>query len=80
MNSIYLIELYRNSLITMHDQFTLYILPHHMQVLSIGSHVKYTEIGTEVKNGVVLKHFPDKNQSLLVDKKNRKRRTVSRLF
>ena len=51
-----------------------------MQVLSIGSHVKYTEIGTEVKNGVVLKHFPDKNQSLLVDKKNRKRRTVSRLF
>ena len=49
------------------------------QVLSIGTRVKYSELGLEVKDGVVLKHFPDKHQTLVVDLKSRKRHTVSKL-
>ena len=49
-----------------------------MQVLSIGSPVKYLSHGTEMKRGVVLKHFPDKNQTLVVDMMSRRRCTVSR--
>ena len=48
------------------------------QVLSIGTRVKYSELGLEVKDGVVLKHFPDKHQTLVVDLKSRKRHTVSK--
>ena len=33
-------------------------------------------MGAELKMGVVLKHFPEKNQTLLVDEKSRKRRCL----
>ena len=52
--------------------------PIFQQVLSVGSQVKYTDSGSETKHGVVMKHFQDKNQTLLVDKKSRRRRTVRR--
>ena len=52
--------------------------PKFQQVLSVGSQVKYTDSGSETKHGVVMKHFQDKNQTLLVDKKSRRRRTVRR--
>ena len=46
-------------------------------MLSIGSFVRYNRNGNETRSGFVLKHFPDKSQTLLVDDKSRKRRTVS---
>ena len=60
--------------------FALFVVAGFPEVLSIGSHVKYTDVGTEVRCGVVLKHFPDKSQTLLVDKKSRKRRMVRHTF
>ena len=50
------------------------------QVLSIGAPVRYADFSTEFKTGVVLKHFPDKYQTLLVDRKTRRRKTVSAAF
>ena len=38
--------------------------------------MQYTKGGADMKRGVVLKHFPDKNQTLLVDKKSRRRRCL----
>ena len=56
--------------------FALFVLAGFPEVLSIGCKVKYTENGAEMKDGVVLKHFPEKDQTLIVDMKNRKRRTI----
>ena len=56
--------------------FALFVLAGFPEVLSIGCQVKFTDVGTDRKDGVVLKHFPEKVQTLIVDAKNRKRRTV----
>lgn len=56
--------------------FALFVVAGFPEVLSIGCHVQYTKGGTDMKHGVVLKHFPDKNQTLLVDKKSRRRRCL----
>ena len=56
--------------------FALFVLAGFPEVLSIGCRVKFTDVGTDRKDGVVLKHFPEKDQTLIVDAKNRKRRTV----
>src|SRR5688572_19375059 len=50
-----------------------------LQILSLGSLVKYTDVGTEAKHGIVMKHFADKNRTLVVDRLTRRRQTVSRL-
>lgn len=48
------------------------------QVLTIGTLVSFTQYaGLERKTGVVLKHFPDENQTLIIEIKTRKRHTVS---
>jgi hypothetical protein len=48
-----------------------------LKVLTIGTLVNFTQYaGLERKTGVVLKHFPDKNQTLVIEIKTRKRHTV----
>lgn len=47
-------------------------------MLTIGTLVSFTQYtGMERKTGVVLKHFPDENQTLIIEIKTRKRHTVS---
>ncbi|CAH1794732.1 unnamed protein product [Owenia fusiformis] len=57
--------------------FALFVIAGFPQVLSIGTHVKYNENGSDVKDGVVLKHFPDRHGTLIVDKRSRKRHTLN---
>ncbi|CAC5406050.1 unnamed protein product [Mytilus coruscus] len=45
------------------------------KVLTIGTLVHFSHLGTE-QTGVVLKHFPDKYQTLVIDIKTRKRHTI----
>lgn len=47
------------------------------QILTIGTSVTYDLVGTDVKDGIVLKHFSATHQTLLIDVKTRKRLTVS---
>ena len=47
-----------------------------MQVLSVGSSVHFVDSGGETRSAVVLKHFQDKDQALVVDRKTRKRKMV----
>ena len=46
------------------------------QVLSVGSSVRFVDSGGEQRLAVVLKHFQDKDQSLVIDRKTRKRKMV----
>ena len=48
-----------------------------LKVLSIGTLVEYCHTSLETKKGVVIKHFTDKHQTLVVDLHSRKRYTVS---
>ncbi|XP_013398346.1 zinc finger ZZ-type and EF-hand domain-containing protein 1-like [Lingula anatina] len=57
--------------------FALFVIAGFPEVLSIGNQVKYNENGTEARLGVVLKHYPDKHMTLLIDTKSRKRHSVS---
>jgi hypothetical protein len=45
-------------------------------VLSVGTNVKCTIYGLESKNAVVLKHFPEKRSTLVVDKSTRRKHLV----
>ena len=45
----------------------------------MGARVQYSELSLEFKDGMVLKHFPDKHETLIVDLKSRKKHTVSKL-
>ena len=56
--------------------FALFVLAGFPEVLSIGCQVKFMDVGTDRKDGIVLKHFPEKDQTLIVEAKNRKRHTV----
>ncbi|XP_064626439.1 zinc finger ZZ-type and EF-hand domain-containing protein 1-like isoform X2 [Lineus longissimus] len=57
--------------------FALIVVAGFPDVLSVGTNVKYTLPGHESKNGVVLKHFPEKRTSLVVDKATRRRHLVA---
>ncbi|PVD39043.1 hypothetical protein C0Q70_01670 [Pomacea canaliculata] len=49
-------------------------------VLTVGTLVEYSRTTLETKKGVVIKHFPDKHLSLIVDRRTRKRYTVKDSF
>ncbi|XP_064597879.1 zinc finger ZZ-type and EF-hand domain-containing protein 1-like [Liolophura sinensis] len=56
--------------------FALFIIAGFPEILTIGTSVTYDLVGTDVKNGIVLKHFSATHQTLLIDVKTRKRQTV----
>ncbi|XP_052765956.1 zinc finger ZZ-type and EF-hand domain-containing protein 1-like isoform X1 [Mya arenaria] len=56
--------------------FAMFVMAGFPEVLTTGTLVNYNQTGMDVKTGVVLKHFPDKHSTLLVDVKSRKRHTV----
>ncbi|XP_061181596.1 zinc finger ZZ-type and EF-hand domain-containing protein 1-like [Saccostrea echinata] len=57
--------------------FALFVMAGFPEVLTIGTLVSFTQYaGLERKTGVVLKHFPDKNQTLVIEIKTRKRHTI----
>ncbi|KAL5009613.1 hypothetical protein ScPMuIL_011918 [Solemya velum] len=57
--------------------FALFVMAGFPEVLTVGTIVSYSLSGVEKKTGVVLKHFPDKYQTLLIDVKSRKRHTIN---
>ncbi|XP_071131694.1 zinc finger ZZ-type and EF-hand domain-containing protein 1-like [Mytilus edulis] len=59
--------------------FALFVMAGFPEVLTIGTLVHFSHIGTE-QTGVVLKHFPDKYQTLVIDIKTRKRHTINDKF
>ncbi|KAL3875978.1 hypothetical protein ACJMK2_033871 [Sinanodonta woodiana] len=56
--------------------FALFVMAGFPEVLTTGTLVHYNHTGVESKDGVVLKHYPDKHQTLVADVKTRKRHTV----
>ncbi|XP_078317573.1 zinc finger ZZ-type and EF-hand domain-containing protein 1-like isoform X2 [Crassostrea virginica] len=57
--------------------FALFVMAGFPEVLTIGTLVSFTQYaGLERKTGVVLKHFPDENQTLIIEIKTRKRHTI----
>ncbi|RUS90799.1 hypothetical protein EGW08_001418 [Elysia chlorotica] len=54
----------------------MFVIAGFPEVLTTGALVDYTYTSLESQSGVVLKHFPDKCQTLVVDLKTRKRHTV----
>lgn len=59
--------------------FALFVMAGFPEVLTIGTLVLFSHVGSE-QTGVVLKHFPDKYQTLVIDIKTRKRYTVNDKF
>ncbi|XP_011420402.3 zinc finger ZZ-type and EF-hand domain-containing protein 1 isoform X2 [Magallana gigas] len=58
--------------------FALFVMAGFPEVLTIGTLVSFTQYtGMERKTGVVLKHFPDENHTLIIEIKTRKRHTIS---
>lgn len=60
--------------------FALFVMAGFPEVLTIGTLVQYNHMDMEKKKGVVLKHYPDKYQTLIIDIKTRKRHTVQDKF
>ncbi|KAL8625230.1 hypothetical protein ACOMHN_029988 [Nucella lapillus] len=56
--------------------FSLFVMGGFPEVLSVGTLVEYCHTSLETKKGVVIKHFTDKHQCLVVDLHSRKRYTV----
>ncbi|XP_071105472.1 zinc finger ZZ-type and EF-hand domain-containing protein 1-like isoform X1 [Haliotis cracherodii] len=56
--------------------FAMFVMAGFPEVLTMGTLVHYTHTTLEAKNGVVIKHFPDKYRTLVVDLKTRKRHIV----
>ncbi|XP_076459760.1 zinc finger ZZ-type and EF-hand domain-containing protein 1-like isoform X2 [Babylonia areolata] len=56
--------------------FSLFVMAGFPEVLSVGTLVQYCHTSLETKKGVVIKHFTDKHQCLVVDLHSRKRYTV----
>ena len=59
--------------------FALFVMAGFPEVLTIGTLVHFSHIGSQ-QTGVVLKHFPDKYQTLVIDIKTRKRHTINDKF
>lgn len=55
----------------------LFILTGFPQIKSPGVSVRYLDYGSDEKEAVILKHFPDRLQSMLIDTTTRKRKMVS---
>ncbi|KAK7112606.1 zinc finger ZZ-type and EF-hand domain-containing protein 1-like isoform X2 [Littorina saxatilis] len=58
------------------SMYALFVMAGFPEVLSIGTLVEYCHTSLETKKGVVIKHFTDKHQTLVVDLHSRKRHTV----
>ncbi|KAK7482310.1 hypothetical protein BaRGS_00026438, partial [Batillaria attramentaria] len=56
--------------------YALFVMAGFPEVLTIGTLVEYCHTSLETKKGVVIKHFPDKHQTLVVDLHSRKRYTI----
>ncbi|GFS06647.1 zinc finger ZZ-type and EF-hand domain-containing protein 1-like, partial [Elysia marginata] len=56
--------------------FPMFVIAGFPEVLTTGALVDYTYTSLESQSGVVLKHFPDKCQTLVIDLKTRKRHIV----
>ncbi|XP_059146557.1 zinc finger ZZ-type and EF-hand domain-containing protein 1-like isoform X2 [Physella acuta] len=56
--------------------FPMFVIAGFPEVLTTGTLVDYNCTSIETQSGVVLKHFPDKYQALIVDLKSRKRHTI----
>lgn len=56
--------------------FALYVIAGFPEVFALGSLVRYTEAGMDSKFGIILKHFPDKNRTLVVDCSSRRRQNL----
>ncbi|XP_055877134.1 zinc finger ZZ-type and EF-hand domain-containing protein 1-like isoform X1 [Biomphalaria glabrata] len=56
--------------------FPMFVIAGFPELLTTGTLVDYNYTSLDNQSGVVLKHFPDKYQTLLVDLKTRKRHTV----
>ncbi|CAL1538237.1 unnamed protein product [Lymnaea stagnalis] len=56
--------------------FPMFVIAGFPEVLTTGTLVDYNCFSLDSQSGVVLKHFPDKYQTLIVDLKTRKRHTV----
>ncbi|KAK2506642.1 hypothetical protein MC885_001067, partial [Smutsia gigantea] len=56
--------------------FTLLVLVGFPQVLCVGTRCVYMDNANEPHNVIILKHFTEKNRAVIVDVKNRKRKTV----
>ncbi|KAH9489895.1 Zinc finger ZZ-type and EF-hand domain-containing protein 1 [Bulinus truncatus] len=56
--------------------FPMFVIAGFPEVLTTGTLVDYSYTSLDNQSGVVLKHFPDKYQTLLVDLKTRKRHTI----
>ena len=54
----------------------LFILTGFPQIKSPGVTVRYLDYGSDEKEAVILKHFPDRLQSMLIDTTTRKRKMV----
>ncbi|XP_012939826.1 zinc finger ZZ-type and EF-hand domain-containing protein 1 [Aplysia californica] len=61
--------------VTVSSIFPMFVIAGFPEVLTTGTLVDYSS-SVEPQRGVVLKHFPDKYQTLLVDLRTRKRHTV----
>jgi len=47
------------------------------QIKSPGVNIKYLDASQELRKAVILKHFPDKMQSMVVDTASRRKKMVS---
>ncbi|KAK3091739.1 hypothetical protein FSP39_022268 [Pinctada imbricata] len=56
--------------------FALFVMAGFPEVLTIGSIVQFNHTSMDRKTGVVLKHYPDRYQTLIVEIKTRKRYTI----